>query len=118
MPERYRSGDRVLYEWNPAVTLLRTSIDENRRMARAFAGHANAATGPVAFLLPLRGVSILDGDGERFCDREADQAFFDSLREHLNPNIPVHELDNNINDPEFSARAVELMLQLIDMKDR
>ena len=118
VPERYRGGDRVLYEWNPAVTLLRTSIDENRRMARAFAGHANAATGPVAFLLPLRGVSILDGDGERFCDREADQAFFDSLREHLNPDIPVHELDNNINDPEFSARAVELMLQLIDMKDR
>ena len=64
------------------------------------------------------GIAILDGDGERFCDREADQAFFDSLREHLNPDIPVHELDNNINDPEFSARAVELMLQLIDMKDR
>jgi uncharacterized protein (UPF0261 family) len=116
VPERYRGDDRILYEWNPAVTLLRTSAEENRRMARAFAGHANAATGPVAFLLPLRGVSILDGDGERFCDREADQAFFDTLRQHLNPHIPVHELDANINDPEFSARAVELMLQLIEMK--
>jgi uncharacterized protein (UPF0261 family) len=116
VPERYRGDDRILYEWNPAVTLLRTSAEENRRMARAFAGHANAATGPVAFLLPLRGLSILDGDGERFCDREADQAFFDTLRQHLNPDISVHELDNNINDREFSARAVQLMLELIALK--
>ena len=30
--------------------------------------------GPVACLLPTRGISILDGDGRLFCDREADDA--------------------------------------------
>ena len=118
VPERFRGGDRILYEWNPAVTLLRTSSDENRQMARAFADHANAANGPRAFLLPLRGVSILDGDGERFCDRDADLAFFDTLRQHLNPEIPIHELDTNINAPEFSQRATELLLELIAQREQ
>ena len=116
VPAAYREADRLLYEWNPAVTLMRTNADENRTMARAFADKANAAQGPVAFLLPLQGLSILDGDGELFCDRDADQAFFNTLRENLNPAIPVHEADCNINDPQFSARAVELLLDLIGEK--
>ena len=67
----------------------------------------------MAFLIPLRGVSILDGDGQPFCDREADQAMFDALRENLRPGIPVVEVDANINDPAFAEKAVEMMLELI-----
>ena len=78
-------------------------------MGKVFAEKANAATGPVAFLIPLRGVSILDGDGELFCDRATDQVMFDAIKAHLREGIPVHEIDHNINDPEFSAKATELM---------
>ena len=56
--------------------------------------------------------------GELFCDREADQAMFDALKANLNNDIEVVELDNNINDREFSARAVQLMLDLIAQKNR
>ena len=112
VPEKYRSG-RNLYEWNPAITLMRTTVEENAQMGKIFAEKANAARGPVAFLLPLRGVSILDGEGERFCDREADAALFSALKEHLKPTIRVEECDANINDAAFSERAVELMLELI-----
>jgi uncharacterized protein (UPF0261 family) len=38
----------------------------------------------------------------------------DSIRENLNEGIPVVELDCNINDPEFAAKAVEMMLELIE----
>ena len=114
VPSHYRDSGRNLYEWNPSVTLLRTNVEENRRMGAAFAGKANQAKGPVAFLLPLKGVSILDGDGQPFCDREADSAMFEAIRSGLRKDIPVHELDANINDAEFSARAVELMLGLIE----
>uniref|UniRef100_A0A7S2Y1T6 Uncharacterized protein n=1 Tax=Entomoneis paludosa TaxID=265537 RepID=A0A7S2Y1T6_9STRA len=38
----------------------------DRYTGEIFADKANAATAPVAFLLPLRGVSILDGDGQPF----------------------------------------------------
>jgi uncharacterized protein (UPF0261 family) len=113
VPQRYRDAGRLFYEWNPAVTLMRTNSEENAQMGRIFAEKANASAGPVAFLLPLRGVSILDGDGELFCDRAADAAFFDALRAHLRSDIPVYEMDSNINDPAFSARAVELLLGLI-----
>ena len=78
----------------------------------------NAAKGPVAFLLPLKGVSILDGDGELFCNREIDKALFDSIKANLKESIPVIEIENNINDPEFSAKAVEIMLDLIKQKNK
>ena len=85
-------------------------------MGKIFAEKANAAKGPVAFLIPLKGVSILDGDGELFCDRKADQAMFDTIKANLKAGIPVVELDYNINDPEFSAKAVEMMLELIEQR--
>lgn len=118
VPKKYRDAGRLLYEWNPAVTLMRTNAEENRRMGEVFAKKANAAKGPVAFLLPLRGVSILDGDGERFCDRAADAAFAEALRANLRAGIPVEKLDANINDEAFSKRAAERMLELIAQKNR
>jgi uncharacterized protein (UPF0261 family) len=113
VPARYKEAGRLFYEWNPSVTLMRTNVEENRKMGQIFAEKANAAQGPVAFLLPLRGVSILDGDEQLFCDREADQAMFEAIKANLRPDIPVVEMDNNINDPEFAAKAVEMMLDLI-----
>ncbi len=113
VPQRYKDAERLFYEWNPAVTLMRTNAEENAQMGRVFAEKANVSTGPVAFLLPLEGVSILDGDGELFCDREADAAFFHALKAHLRSDIPVYEVELNINDPAFSARAVELLLGLM-----
>ena len=116
VPQKYRDAGRKLYEWNPSVTLMRTNVEENRRMGQMFAEKANAAKGPVAFLIPLRGLSILDGDGQQFCDREADQAMFAALKLNLRPEIEVVEMDANINDPVFAERAVELMLELISRK--
>jgi len=116
VPARFKEGDRVFYEWNPSVTLMRTDVAENRQMGEIFAQKANAAKGPVAFLIPLRGVSILDGDGERFCDRKADQAMFDALKANLRADIPVAEIDCNINDPAFATKAVEMILALIQKK--
>ena len=113
VPARYRDAGRTLYEWNPSITLMRTSAEENQRMGRIFAQKANQAKGPVAFLIPLRGVSILDGDGQPFCDREADAAMFDAIKANVRQGVPVVEMDANINDPAFSEKAVEMMLGLI-----
>ncbi len=113
VPDRFKTGNRNFYEWTPEVTLMRTTAEENRQLGEIFAAKANAATGPVAFLFPLKGVSMLDADGDRFCDRDADQAFFTAVRENVRGDIQVEEIDANINDPEFSAKAVKMMLELI-----
>ena len=111
VPAHYR--DRQLYEWNPDVTLLRTNVAENRRIGEMIAAAVNEATAPVKVLVPLRGVSMLDSDGERFWDPEADAACFDAIRSNLRADIPFLEADHNINDPEFSARAANLLLELL-----
>lgn len=116
VPQKYKDAGRLFYEWNPSVTLMRTNVEENRQMGEIFAQKANAAKGPVAFLIPLRGVSILDGDGQLFEDRAADQAMFNAIKANLRPDIPVVEMDANINDPAFAAKAVEMMLALIEKK--
>jgi uncharacterized protein (UPF0261 family) len=95
---------------------MRTNIEENKTMGKIFAEKANDAQGPTAFLLPLNGVSILDGDGERFCDRDANRAMFDTLKQNLNDNVPVEEIEANINDREFAERAVAMLLELITVK--
>jgi uncharacterized protein (UPF0261 family) len=118
VPHKYCDAGRNLYEWNPAVTLMRTNVEENRRLGQILAEKANAASGPTAVLIPKRGVSILDGDGQAFCDRAADEAMFSALKGNLRPEIPFVELDANINDPVFAQKAVEMMLQLIAAKNK
>ena len=114
VPDKYKRAKRTFYEWNPSVTLMRTNKEENEKMGKVFAEKANAAKGPVAFLFPLKGVSILDGDGQPFCDRETDKSMFDAIKSNLKEGITVVEMDNNINDPEFAAKAVDMMLDLIN----
>jgi uncharacterized protein (UPF0261 family) len=111
VPARYEG--RLLYEWNPTVTLMRTTAEENAELGRIFARKLNAASGPVQVLIPLRGYSILDSPGERFWNPEADRAFVQTLRTDLRGDIPVEELDANINDDAFADRAVELMLHML-----
>jgi uncharacterized protein (UPF0261 family) len=111
VPPQYRQ--RNLYEWNPNVTLMRTDVAENRTIGEMLAAAANAATGPVAILLPLKGVSMLDSPGERFWDPEADAACYDAIRQKLRPDIQVIESGANINDPEFADLCANTLLGLL-----
>ena len=111
VPDKY--AGRQLYEWNPNVTLMRTNVEENAAMGRMIAAAANASTGPVAVLIPGKGVSQLDSPGGDFWDPEADAACFEALKAGLKPGIPLVEMDHNINDPQFAQKAVELLLDMI-----
>ena len=112
VPEHYR--ERTLYEWNPEVTLLRTNEEENKQMGAMLAAAANAGqAGKVSVLIPLGGVSMLDSDGDRFWDPSADQACYDALKNDLRADIPLIEMDANINDREFAEKAVALLLEML-----
>jgi uncharacterized protein (UPF0261 family) len=107
VPERFRG--RKLYQHNPAVTLMRTTPDECAELGRILAGKLNAARGPVSVYVPLRGVSANATEGGVFYDPEADRALFDHLQGALRPELAVHTLDMDINDPRF-ARAMAQQL--------
>jgi uncharacterized protein (UPF0261 family) len=111
VPQRYQS--RLLYEWNPNVTLLRTNVEENRAIGEMIARAANASSAPVSVLIPLRGVSQLDSPGGAFWDPEADEACFTAIRENLRADVSVVKIDHNINDPAFAEKAVALLLDML-----
>jgi uncharacterized protein (UPF0261 family) len=46
IPEKYK--DRLFYKWNPNVTLMRTTPEENETLGKIFAEKLNASQGPVA----------------------------------------------------------------------
>jgi uncharacterized protein (UPF0261 family) len=104
---------RKLFRWNPNVTLMRTDVEENQRLGKILAEKLNQSTGPVKVLLPLRGVSQLDSPGGEFWWPEADQALFQNMRQSLRADIPVIEIDVNINDPQFADRAAQELLDMM-----
>ncbi|MDQ3302304.1 MAG: Tm-1-like ATP-binding domain-containing protein [Actinomycetota bacterium] len=96
---------RLFYEHNPTVTLMRTTAEECAELGRRIANKLNAASGPLTLFIPLGGVSLIDTEGQIFHDPEADAALFGALRENLDENMEVMEIDTDVNDPAF-ARAM------------
>lgn len=106
VPERYR--DRKIYEHNPQITITRTTVEENRDMGVWIGERLNQMTGPVRFLLPEGGFSVLDAPDMLFWDPAADEAFCAALRETFQPgpNKILKSLPYNINDPAFADAVV------------
>ena len=104
---------RTFYQHNPNITLMRTSVDENRELGRILAEKLNKSTGSVAVFLPLKGLSMIDAPDGAFWDPEADRALFHALRENLKENIAVTELDCNINDSEFALACAQALLDML-----
>jgi uncharacterized protein (UPF0261 family) len=103
VPAEFR--DRLLYKHNPTVTLMRTTPEECAVLGRTIAEKLNRAQGPLTVFVPLKGVSAISTEGQVFHDPVADEALFGALREHLDPEVDLRELDLDVNDPEF-ARAM------------
>ena len=104
---------RNFYLHNPQVTLMRTTPEEAARLGRIVAEKLNLSIGPVAVLLPLRGISLISAPGQKFHDPAADSALFASLKDTLRKDIPVIEVDAEINDPIFSDACAETLLNLM-----
>jgi uncharacterized protein (UPF0261 family) len=100
--------ERNLYVHNPSVTLMRTTREESAELGRRIAHKLSQATGPVSLFVPLKGVSMIDAEGQPFHDPDADAALFDALREGLDGSeVELIELDNNVNDEEFAMAMAE-----------
>ena len=106
MPDRFRN--RKLHVHNANVTLMRTTEDENRQIARWIAVKLNQSSSAVTLLIPEQGVSAIDAPGQPFHDPAADAALFDELESQVKHSesrrmvrCPLH-----INDPEFANALV------------
>jgi uncharacterized protein (UPF0261 family) len=118
VPSRF--AGRRLHIHNAHVTLMRTTPEENARIGAFIVDRVNRMSGPVRFLLPLRGVSAIDAAGQPFHDPAADAALFAAVREGWRParGRKLIELDLHINDPAFAEAAVAAFRSLRQGVDR
>ena len=108
-------ADRLFYRHNANVTLMRTTPDENARIGASIAQKLSAAKGRVAILLPGRGVSAIDKEGQPFYDPAARRALYDAIRAGVH-GIEVEELDLHINDSAFADAAARKLLELMKLE--
>jgi uncharacterized protein (UPF0261 family) len=110
VPEKFK--DRLFYQHNPTVTLMRTTPEENARIGEEIGRKLAASTGPAAIVLPLKGVSAIDAAGQAFDDPAARQSLFDAIRQ-THGRTELIEVDHHINDPKFAESAACRLLQML-----
>jgi uncharacterized protein (UPF0261 family) len=114
VPERFRG--RKLYHHNAEVTLMRTTADECRVIGQWIVERVNQMQGKVRFLLPIKGISALDAEGQAFWDPAADEALFDAIRDGWKASSgddrKLVEVDANINDARFAEAAVHALREV------
>jgi uncharacterized protein (UPF0261 family) len=112
VPEPFRN--RKLHVHNAQVTLMRTTPEENRSFARWIAAKLNRSVAPLVVLIPERGVSALDAQGQPFFDPAADRVLFDEFEATIDSTgrRQVRRLPYHINDPEFARAIVAAYLDL------
>ena len=127
---------RGLYVHNPTVTCVGVSTEESYRIGEHIAKKLNAAQGPTAICIPLRGWGACDlpvpdkklgwagpGPGPVWApDPNHPQwslragRFIAALRETLDldkPNLDILLVDKHLNEPEFSDLMSELLEEML-----
>lgn len=106
---------RKIHVHNEQVSLIRTTVEENKKFARFIADKLNkSTTSKVRVCLPEKGVSALDAPGMPFWDPEASGTLINELQSLIqaNEDRQVNKYPHHINDPEFAAALVASFLDI------
>ena len=130
VPESF-AKNRLLYEHNAQITLMRTTDDECAQLGEIIAKKLNGNTRdqPIQVFIPRKGVSALSGEsihafeieiqsmndrilvkGKPFYDPQADTRLIEALRGHADSaKVKIIERNESINDPSFAHALVEAL---------
>ena len=114
VPEHYKG--REFYSWSPEVTLMRTNGDENKILGERLVQKISSSSAPVAIILPTKGISQVDAEGEIFYRPEIDKVLFETIKELSKEKIKVIEVEAHINDEEFSTTLVRALLNMMKVE--
>ncbi|MGI9354578.1 MAG: Tm-1-like ATP-binding domain-containing protein [Rhizobiaceae bacterium] len=106
LPEKW--VDHPMHAHNRLLTSIVLNQEERKLVARAHSAQLAKAKGPVAMLLPSRGLGEWDREGAQLHDADGLQVFLDELEQTLPPHVEVHEIDGHINDPIFAEYALSV----------
>lgn len=105
---------RKIHVHNDQVSLVRTTVDENKKFARFIADKLNKSSSKICVCLPQKGVSALDMQGKPFFDPEATSALLNELERliKINEDRQLKNYPYHINDPEFADALVDSFLEI------
>ncbi|KAJ6378841.1 hypothetical protein OIU78_028962 [Salix suchowensis] len=95
---------RKIHVHNEQVSLMRTTVDENRNFAGFIADKLNKSSSKVRVCLPQKGISALDSPDKPFHDPEATDTLLTELQKRIQTteDRQVKVYPFHINDPEFA----------------
>jgi len=108
-------ADRKLLLQDAIRVQARTSAEEMQTIAQEVAGRLNRSQNKklIKFILPTRGFSSLSVEGGALHEPESDRAFVDALKQYLDDDIGIQEVDADINTPEFARAVVDALNQAL-----
>lgn len=116
VPTKYEG--RNFYKHNPSVTLMRTNVEENKLLGKKISEKLNMATENTVLMIPRKGLSGIDAEGQPFYGPEEDQMLFDTIKANINKDIiELIEMDTVINDKVFAETAAQKLIDMIEAKN-
>ena len=106
LPDKW-SG-HITHKHNRLLTSIVLDEEERRLVARAHSAQLAKATGPVALLLPERGLGEWDRAGADLHNQAGLDAFLQEMENTLPRTVVAHRIDCHINDAEFADKALEI----------
>jgi len=110
IPEQYKDRKIFFYDFRSAIRLNK---NETLTLADQLSEKLNKDPSNIKILIPLKGWSEADRDKGPLYDPPINLFFTQRLKEKLDRNIQITEVDHHINDPAFAEIAAQLMHQMI-----
>ena len=110
IPAEYKDRKIFFYDFRSAIRL---TPDESTLLAETVAHKLNHSQNPTKILIPLKGWSEADREGDVLFDPQSSEAFCESLAKSLNSGIEVVKVHYHINDVEFAREAAGAMMSMI-----
>jgi uncharacterized protein (UPF0261 family) len=110
VPDQFKDRKIFFYDFRSAIRL---NEKESRSLARQLADKLNRNPSHTKVVIPMRGWSEADREGGPLYDPAIMEIFIEELKQDLNPQIEIKEVDSHINDPSFAKVAATLMDEMI-----
>ncbi|MEP2781147.1 MAG: Tm-1-like ATP-binding domain-containing protein [Pseudoruegeria sp.] len=101
-------ADHMKHAHNRLLTSIVLQAAETKQIARAHCKQLATAKGPVAMILPEKGLGEWDREGADLHNAEGLAAFLDEIEKSLPSNVSAQRIPHHINDAEFADKALEI----------
>lgn len=111
----YELAERPYHVHNRLIGSYLTNAEERRTIAQAVSEKLAKASGPTAFLLPLKGIQAWDREGQPLHDPVSHEAYIDEFRHRIKAPVEFIELSMHINDDQFVDAALSKFDEWVDV---